>query len=108
MTPEKTGRWKGGTKSWGYHKIRIHANSITNTHGRGGFFIHGGEILNSAGCIDLGSDMGDFVLRLVMHLNLHDPDRKTNIKLTVKYAYMWEYILDLFTPKPEEKKKNKT
>ena len=32
----------------------------TNTHGRSGFFLHGGRIPGSAGCIDVGS--GEFTL----------------------------------------------
>jgi hypothetical protein len=36
----------------------------TETHGRGGFFIHGGSVAGSAGCIDLTADINRFMTRL--------------------------------------------
>ena len=52
------------TDSWGHHRISIHKYPGTNTHGRGGFFIHGGDKFGSKGCIDLAGFMGHFVRRL--------------------------------------------
>jgi hypothetical protein len=52
------------TDSWGFYRITIHRYAGTNTHGRGGFFIHGGDKFGSKGCIDLAGFMGHFVRRL--------------------------------------------
>ena len=38
--------------AWGNYRITIHPFTTTETYGRGGFFIHGGDQLGSAGCID--------------------------------------------------------
>jgi hypothetical protein len=46
--------------SWGNHRITIHPFSTTETFGRGGFFIHGGDVLGSRGCIDLTFHMDRF------------------------------------------------
>ena len=51
-------RWEGtgtlgGRKSWGTIRTWLTPTEETNTYGRGGFSIHGGEEPGSAGCIDL-------------------------------------------------------
>lgn len=43
---------------WGDWRIVLHPESDTNTHGRDGFFIHGGGSSGSAGCIDVGGGLG--------------------------------------------------
>lgn len=50
--------------SWGRYRISIHPFITTETFGRGGFFIHGGTIPGSAGCIDLSGQMPAFVAAL--------------------------------------------
>lgn len=47
--------------AWGTHRVTIHPFPTTKTHSRGGFFIHGGDNLGSAGCIDMASNMDRFV-----------------------------------------------
>ena len=42
--------------AWGQHRIRIIGRAL----GRGGFFIHGGTLRGSSGCIDLGEKMPEF------------------------------------------------
>jgi len=42
---------------WGDWRIRIYAKLGTNTWGRDNFFIHGGSIKGSAGCIDVGGGL---------------------------------------------------
>lgn len=49
------------TDAWGNYRITIHPFVTTVTHGRGGFFIHGGTTPGSAGCIDLTNHMDQFV-----------------------------------------------
>ncbi|WP_162629258.1 DUF2778 domain-containing protein [Moritella yayanosii] len=39
---------------WGDWRIRLYPEKNTKTFGRDGFFIHGGDINGSAGCIDIG------------------------------------------------------
>ena len=50
--------------SWGHYRGTIHHYPGTTTHGRGGFFIHGGRKFGSKGCIDLAGFMDNFVRRL--------------------------------------------
>lgn len=72
--------------SWGRYRITIHPYKATDTYERGGFFIHGGSVRGSAGCIDLTDGMTAFVERLRKEVvatkylfgNCHIP-------LTVKY-----------------------
>lgn len=48
--------WAG----FGLKRLTIHPFHTTHTFGRGGFFIHGGVLAGSGGCIDLTSAMADF------------------------------------------------
>lgn len=53
------------TAAWGLHRITIHPLPSTQTYGRGGFFIHGGTHIGSAGCIHLlGTGMDEFLANL--------------------------------------------
>lgn len=54
--------------AWGNLRITIHPYPHTQTHGRGGFFIHGGAAAGSAGCIDLVHYIDRFVERLKQEL----------------------------------------
>src|SRR5690606_25253592 len=47
--------------SWGESRIELTPDSGTNTFGRSGFFIHGGDMPGSAGCIDLLAEESDFM-----------------------------------------------
>ena len=42
---------------WGDFRIKITPGPSTNTHARDGFFLHGGALLGSAGCIDVGGGL---------------------------------------------------
>lgn len=55
--------------AWGDHWITIHPYPDTQTYSRGGFFIHGGAVPGSAGCIDLWTHMHRFVEALSGELN---------------------------------------
>lgn len=55
--------------SWGDYRLTIHVYPGTRTHGRGGFFVHGGSTPGSAGCIDLAVGMNNFVEILRLRLN---------------------------------------
>jgi hypothetical protein len=61
--------YEGG---WGTHRITIHPFTRTETHGRGGFFIHGGTSAGSAGCIDLTSNMASFARRLAAYKPINE------------------------------------
>ena len=56
----KRGKWHGGSYAWGEHRIWLEPSFITNTFGRDGFTIHGGDDPGSVGCIDLTDMMPDF------------------------------------------------
>lgn len=68
--------------AWGNYRLTIHPYPATKTHGRGGFFIHGGSVPGSAGCIDLTAHMDRFVADLTHEL--HDSPI-CFIPLTVHY-----------------------
>ncbi|MDR1229320.1 MAG: DUF2778 domain-containing protein [Azoarcus sp.] len=50
--------------AWGHYRVTIHPYPSTETYGRGGFFIHGGTISGSAGCIDLTVSIVQFIEQL--------------------------------------------
>jgi RHS repeat-associated protein len=51
--PVKVGSWPGGVVAWGVMRAELQAVQGTNTYGREHFFVHGGSVPGSAGCIDL-------------------------------------------------------
>ncbi len=61
-------RLRNPAMGWGDFWITIHPYPSTVTHGRGGFFIHGGGAPGSAGCIDLTSNINRFVKDLTKAL----------------------------------------
>jgi hypothetical protein len=79
-----TNRWykSGSVDAWGNYRITIHPFLTTDTFKRGGFFIHGGKILGSAGCIDLTKYMDTFVKDLSSEL----ATRACQIHLKVDYS----------------------
>jgi hypothetical protein len=86
VTPAQmwTNRWYNAASrsSWGNHRLTIHVMPGTQTHGRGGFFIHGGASLGSAGCINLNTGMDAFVRDV---LDATQASRDCHIPLTVLY-----------------------
>lgn len=46
--------------AWGNYRAPINSKPGTDTHGRGSFYVHGGAIPGSHGCIDLTDQMDDF------------------------------------------------
>ncbi len=72
----------GSTEAWGDYRIAIHPYPTTNTYNRGGFFIHGGKILGSAGCVDLTFNMNKFVEDLYKAL---PGSKNCYIPFSVKY-----------------------
>jgi RHS repeat-associated protein len=48
--------YDGGRDAWGDRRIPIHPLPGTDTHGRGNMYIHGGDNMGSAGCIDVGNN----------------------------------------------------
>lgn len=53
--------WTGATRSWGKHRVKLVPESDTETFGRSGFYLHGGDELGSGGCIDTTHSMEDIV-----------------------------------------------
>lgn len=56
-----SGAWPGCRTAWGTRRVWLEPLGGTSTFGRDNFSIHGGSIPGSAGCIDLTSNMVDFV-----------------------------------------------
>jgi len=63
---------RASTEAWGNYRITIHPFTTTTTFGRGGFFIHGGSVRGSIGCIDLTSNMNMFA---------HDLTREAGVRI---------------------------
>ena len=61
LVPGKHGGWPGSEYSWGNSRVWLEPSKETNTYGRDDFSIHGGWVPGSAGCIDLTSNMDNFV-----------------------------------------------
>jgi hypothetical protein len=75
--------YKNGSRgAWGNYRLTIHPFTTTTTHGRGGFFLHGGTTPGSAGCIDLTSAMDLFVAELKKRLG---SSRDCQIHINVDY-----------------------
>jgi hypothetical protein len=74
----KAGTWPGGVTAWGLERVFLSPEDVTNTYGRDGFSIHGGDKYGSAGCIDLGHNEVAFFKELAGR-------GITNIKLDVAY-----------------------
>lgn len=72
----------GSVDAWGEYRISIHPFTTTETYKRGGFFIHGGSVPGSAGCIDLTTKISDFVKALKSELG-----GKSKCQIHVKVAY---------------------
>jgi hypothetical protein len=79
-----TNSWynRGSEASWGKYRITIHPFTTTDTYKRGGFFIHGGKVLGSAGCIDLTHHIDKFV----SDLETEGAMRKCQLHLTIRYS----------------------
>jgi RHS repeat-associated protein len=65
---------------WGDWRAPLTPNAGTNTFGRSGFFVHGGSLPGSAGCIDIGggpfgNNQTDQLLRDI----LRDPDGRVPV-----------------------------
>jgi hypothetical protein len=78
----------GSTSAWGNYRITIHPFTTTETYGRGGFFIHGGDTPGSIGCIDLATRMDQFVRDL---LGVLSGKRFCQIHVKVKYPEAGDY-----------------
>lgn len=68
--------------AWGNYRAPINSAPGTDTHGRGSFYIHGGAIPGSHGCIDLTDQMDDFAKYYAAWLA---STNKEQIDLTVSY-----------------------
>ena len=84
--------------AWGNYRASITPQSGTNTYGRDSFYIHGGTIPGSHGCIDLTDEMGDFAKFYGTWLSI---THKKSIPLIVNYKLknqnvfinkLWKYI----------------
>ena len=61
LSEDLGGKWPGSEYSWGSSRVWLEPSKETNTYGRDDFSIHGGWVPGSAGCIDLTSNMDNFV-----------------------------------------------
>lgn len=67
---------------WGDWRVPLYAAPDTNTFGRSGFKIHGGNIDGSAGCIDVGGGVfGDDTTTRLLNDIINDFDGIVHIKV---------------------------
>lgn len=67
---------------WGNFRAPIKSQSGTETYGRGSFYVHGGSLAGSHGCIDLTDQMEDFAKFYGTWLAAN---KKQSIELLVNY-----------------------
>lgn len=90
------GSFPGGDQSWGNNRWWIKPDVGTETYGRGGFTLHGGEIWGSRGCIDLAKGLDGFTKNFMKNQNgtgkvYLKVDYSKDLKITiVPYGYMWK------------------
>jgi hypothetical protein len=72
----------GGKFAWGDYRMLINIPKGTNTYGRDSFYIHGGSIAGSSGCIDLTDEMEDFAKTYLSYLT---KTKQPKLALSVKY-----------------------
>jgi type VI secretion system (T6SS) effector TldE1-like protein len=71
---------------WGAGRVALKPTKVLpskycgSTEGRGGFFLHGGVLPGSSGCIDVGNDTFDGVVKALAGY-------RAQIKVTVHYTY---------------------
>ena len=68
--------------AWGNFRFALIPQKGTNSFGRGGFFLHGGSLPGSIGCIDLVTEIKDFGQYYKAWL---EKNNNTPIKLVVDY-----------------------
>jgi len=76
---------------WGNHRLAIKPKSGTNMYGRGDFYIHGGSLEGSHGCIDLTNNMEDFSKQFAAWSTYN---KKNKMSLVVRYK---DSLLDMIT-----------
>lgn len=77
----KSGKFPGGTRSWGIGRVDINPAQIdVGGVKRGDFSIHGGDVPGSAGCIDITGQDKNFFDFLEKHRTSQD-----SIPIFVKY-----------------------
>ena len=74
------GTFPGGLEAWGRYRVDLVPGENTDTYGRSGIMIHGGDTFGSAGCIDLEKQIDDFYNRL-QRMN------QTEFPVTVEYDH---------------------
>jgi hypothetical protein len=64
----KTGKWPGGSSSWGEDRVWLEPAKWTDAKGRSGFSVHGGINRGTRGCVRLvGDKMDDFAKDFKSH-----------------------------------------
>ncbi len=90
------GSFPGGDQSWGNNRWWIKPDVGTETYGRGGFTLHGGDFWGSRGCIDLCKGLDGFTKNFMKNQNgtgkvYLQVDYAKDLKITiVPYGYMWK------------------
>ena len=74
-----TYKWMRDEKlpAWGNYRVPLEADDGTDTRGRHSMYIHGGDELGSAGCIDVGPNMD----RLAPYIK----NNRSSVKVLVRY-----------------------
>jgi len=75
------GTWPGGTSSWGEYRWKLQ-NEGAQTFGRDNFYLHGGSLWGSRGCIDVGAGINNFYNSFIST----NSQNTGKVYLQVKYA----------------------
>lgn len=77
---------------WGHYRVKLVAHNVPNEYGRDDFYLHGGEILGSAGCIDVGKNERK-LFELIEATNANDGTDDILVKVTdTPNITGWEYL----------------
>ena len=85
LTDNPWARFPGGAvyesdlAAWGHYRAPLHPDPSTDTHGRSGFYLHGGTMIGSQGCIDVGP-VNESILAMLKERGCK------KVKVVVKYS----------------------
>ncbi len=78
-------KWNYSDGDWGLYRVALEPMEGTEVYGRSGFFMHGGEVPGSAGCIDVARNYTLFILMMT-----NDDEVVVEVS-THANVYGWEY-----------------
>lgn len=76
---------------WGHYRVKLYPHQVKNIHNRSEFFLHGGSLPGSAGCIDIGAAEED-IFKLIEETNENNGTDNILVRVTnTPNDIAWEY-----------------